>query len=89
MPYAPYVLAPNARTVHLLRAHAVTSTPTQEQLDPQLHNCILTWFRVTKEKMQRGTVGTTGIKMVSLMRAVIVFVTTKNKGNFLKLLLLL
>ena len=35
VPYAPYVLAPNART-DFLHAHAVTITPTQAQLEPQL-----------------------------------------------------
>ena len=44
-PYAPYVLAPNACTDHLLHAHAVTITPTQAQLEPQLPDCISTWFR--------------------------------------------
>ena len=43
--YAPYVLAPNARAVHLLHARGVTITPSPEQPDPQLSNCISTWFR--------------------------------------------
>ena len=40
-----YVLASNARTVHLRRARAVTITSTHAQLDPQLSNCVTAWFR--------------------------------------------
>ena len=50
VPYAPYVLAPNARTTHLLHAHAITITPMQAQLDPQLRNWFSTWFRVWHAK---------------------------------------
>ena len=35
VPNASYVLATNARPVHLLHAHAVTITPMQVQLDKQ------------------------------------------------------
>ena len=41
------------------------------------------------EKNRRRAAGTTGINMVWLMHAVMVFVTTKGKENFLRLMLLL
>ena len=60
VPYAPYVLTSNACTVHLLRAHAVTITPTQAQLDPQLSNCISTWFTGQRAKNAARNGGNNG-----------------------------
>ena len=48
-----YVLAPNAPTVHHLHVYAVAITPTQAQPDPQLPNCISTWFRA-RHKHQKS-----------------------------------
>ena len=78
VPYAPHVLASKARAVHLPGAHAVTFTPTKAQLDPQLPNCISTWFRA-QLATTAGVAGTQGNNKMSLIRAVNVFGTTKHK----------
>ena len=89
MRYASYVLTPNARTVHLLHAHAVTITPTH--FTPTYHHSHT--FHLgselgTQQKRPFVMAGIMGINMVSLIAVVIVFVSTKDKGNLLKFLLL-
>ena len=68
--------APNARTVHLLYAHAVTIAPTH--FTPTHFNLVQSTAR--NKKKTRGAAGATGINMVSLIPLVIVFVTTKEKA---------
>ena len=80
VPYASYVLAPNARTVYLLHAHAVTITPTH--FTPAHFNLVQS---ASRKKRPRGAAGATEINMLSLRPACHCF----RKGNFWKLFLLL
>ena len=100
VPYAPYVFKcwccpSNARTVHLLRANAVTITPTQAWRS-WTHNYLIA-FQLVSERSNAtkgknavcGAVETTGINMVSLICAVIAIVTTKKIRPFLEVIVII
>ena len=60
-----HVCNPNARTVHLLYAHAVTIAPMH--FTPTHFNLVQRVAHDKKKKKTRGEAGTTGISMVLFM----------------------
>ena len=78
-------VAPNALTVHLLHAHAVTFAHTH--FTPTHFNLVQSAAR-NNNKKPRGAAGTTGITMVSLIPAGHCFRNDKREMQFLEVIVI-